>query len=193
MEMQAFEGWEEENFKNAYLSWLFHLLRADGYQVLFDVLYDTPFEWDRDLAPMDSNREADGRYLRKRFLEEEEPDIPVPPGYLEWPASFLEAVAALAVRVDDQIMYEPRSPCGPWTWFWEWMSNAGFDAHTDHEMLGGGSLSMMLVAERVAKIQERRYGASGEGGFFPLTDPGCDQRLEEMWDQACSYMGERHC
>lgn len=185
-------GWEEENFKNAYMSWIFNSMRADGYQILFDILYDTEFDWDHERVPMDANRESDGRYLRERFLEESEAEIPVPFGYLEWPASFLEVLVALAYRVDDQIMYDPNPDYGPWTWFWEWMENAGFDIHTDHELLAGNMLSYMVVGERVAKILERRYGTDGDGGFFPLEHPSSNQKTEEMWNQACSYMAERY-
>lgn len=181
---------ETENFKNAYVNWIFREMHADGYWMLFDMLYDVPFEWDRKRVPMDSNREADGRYLRRRFVEET--DIVEPYGYLEWPASFLEVMVALAFRIDDQLMFDPHTNDGPWTWFWDWMHNAGLDVHTDSEMKSGLSLSYMMVMSRVNAIMDRRYSYSGEGGFFPLSDPGCDQRNEEMWFQANSYMGERY-
>ena len=115
-----------------------------------------------------------------------------PLGCLEWPASFLEVMVALAFRIEDQLMYDPYKETGAWKWFWEWMHNAELDKHTDSEMLNGGSLSFMMTSARVNAIMDRRYSYSGEGGFFPLTDPGCDQRNEEMWFQANSYMGEKY-
>lgn len=184
--------WEEEtqNFKNAYRAWILREMHAEEYGILFDVLYDTEFTWREDLAMMDMNRESEGRYLRRRFVDETE--VRPPLGYLEWPASFLEVVVALAFKVDDMIMYDPSTPDGPWTWFWEWMDNAGLSYYDDHQMLVGNQAAFMMVSARVNAIMDRRYDPSGEGGFFPLEDPGCDQRTEEMWFQANSYMIEKH-
>ena len=191
--MGGFENWEEEteNFKNAYLSWIFREMRAEDYGILFDMLYDTEFRWDREKAPMDMNREADGRYLRNRFVNET--GMEPPAGYLDYPASFLEVVIALAFRVDDMIMYMPGNVEGAWTWFWEWMDNAGLSYYTDHNMLSGNQASFMMVSARVNAIMDRRFDPDGTGGFFPLSDPGSDQRREEMWSQANSYMAENHC
>ena len=181
---------ETENFKNAYRSWITVEMRAEDHAILFDQLYDTEFRWDEDKALMDMNRESEGRYLRRRFVDES--GMAAPTGYLEWPASFLEVMVALAYKIDDMIMYEPGGDEGPWTWFWEWMGNAGLSRFDDHEMLAGNQLAFMSVQARVNAIMDRRYEPSGEGGFFPLKDPGCDQRYEEMWFQANSYMIEKH-
>ncbi len=185
-------GWEEENFKNAYVNWIEREMRAGDYHILFDVLYDTEFTWDRQRVPMDSNREADGRYLRRRFSDAS--GLVEPFGCVEWPASFLEVMVALAFRIHEQLMYDPveHPEDGPWMWFWEWMGNAGLDTHTDDEMMRGGQGSFMMTTARVNAIMDRRYSYSGEGGFFPLEDARCDQRNEEMWFQANSYMGERY-
>lgn len=183
-------GWEEENFKNAYVNWIEREMRAQDYHILFDFLYDTEFTWDRAVVPMDSNREADGRYLRRRFSNET--GLREPLGCVEWPASFLEVMVALAFRIEEQLMYDPLKETGAHIWFWEWMHNAELDVHTDQEMLEGSTMSYMMTTARVNAIMGRKYSYSGAGGFFPLKDPGCDQRGEEMWFQANSYMGERY-
>ena len=182
---------ETENFTNAYRSWMIRSMHAENYAILFDVLYDVEFEWDRDKVMMDMNRESEGRYLRRRFVDES--GMQPPDGYLDWPASFLEVLIALAYKVDDQIMYMPGNGTGPADWFWEWMDNAGLSYYNDHNMMAGNRVAFMMVLERTEMIMQRRYGPDGKGGLFPLREPGCDQRTEEMWFQADAYMGENHC
>ena len=181
---------ETDNFSNAYRSWIIDEMRAYEYSILFDILYDTEFYWDEKSVIMDMNRESDGRYLRRRFVDET--GAKCPEGYLEWPASFLEVMVALAYKVDDMIMYQPSNTYGAWTWFWDWMDNAGFSRYDDHRLLREKQSGFAQIQAIVSSILNREYSYSGAGGFFPLSDPGCDQRSEEMWFQANSYMIEKY-
>lgn len=183
-------SWKEEDFANAYRNWLADYMEAEGYSILFDVLHDTEFEWDHVRFPRDSDREADGRYLRLRFSDESGMDIME--DWLAWPCSFLEFLIALACAIDDKIMYDPDTPEGPWTWFWEMMANCGLKTCTDEWMMEAGMSGWKKVSEITKTITGRRYEYNGNLGLFPLRRPEMDQRSVEIWYQANAYFIEKY-
>ena len=181
--------WELEDFSNAYRNWLQDTMHADSYSVLFDILYDTPFEWSDDL-PRDSDRASDGRYLRLKFSNES--GMNVYKDWLDdtWPCSFLEFLVALSYSIDDKIMYDPEEPDQPSRWFWEIMGNIGLDEYDDAKMMKDGMLAWYYVNEIMDRVMCRRYDYNGNGGMFPLRRPAMDQRKVEVWYQANAYMIE---
>lgn len=181
--------WAMEDFENAYRNWLLGLVDGGSHSILFDVLYDTEFEWDPDI-PRDSGRASDGRYLRLRFAEEE--GIEMRDEWLAWPCSFLEFLISLAIVIEEDIMYDPSEPDRTPDWFWLMMRNAGLDMYTDANMLEGGTMALGMVHEKVERILRRRYSPSGDGGLFPLKHPQMDQRKVEIWYQANAYFIEEY-
>ena len=188
------EVWKTEDFANAYRNWMLESMHAERYSILFDILHDTEFTWS-ERVPRDADREADGRYLRLRFVNGSDSDIME--DWLEvmdvtWPASFLEFLIALAYSIDDKIMYDPERPDQASLWFWEMLDNVGLARYDDVTMFHEGMLAWAIVTETVDRILQRRYEYDGGGGLFPLRSPKMDQRNVEIWYQANAYMIENY-
>lgn len=176
-----------EEFSVAYHCWLVRRMRAENHLILFDILGDVQFRWEPDV-PMDKNRESDGRNLRMLF--EDETGNRVPDIMVEWPASFLETVVALAESMEDNIMYSPDSDTDSSTWFWEMLNNIEL-AQCDDDWFIAHPDGADYVMERVRTVMERTYSKTGEGGFFPLTRPDADQRGVQLWYQMNAYILEK--
>lgn len=177
------------NFWNAYRNWLGAKMDGGDHSILFDIMMDTKFVWSEDI-PRDEDRAADGRYLRLRFAEEE--DLEIPDEILGYPCSFLEFLVALAYSIEDEIMYDPEEPDRASEWFWTMMRNAGLSQYDDAMMLGGRTLTDQLASSCIDKIMKRRYEPNGDKGLFPLKHPAVDQRDVEIWYQANAYFIEEY-
>ncbi len=184
------DTWEQEDFANAYRNWMQERMQAEGYDILFDVLHDIPFEWDERNIPRDSDRADDGRYLRLRFSEES--NMRIFDGELAYPCSFLEFLIALAFEIEDNIMYDSSKPNQEVEWFWEIMSNLGLAKFTDERMHRESSLAYATVNEIADMVMKRRYDYNGYPGMFPLRKPQMDQTKVEIWYQANAYFIEKY-
>lgn len=185
----AKDEWVVENFGNAYRRWLVERMDAHGYEILFDFLYDVEYRWDPDI-PRDSDRESDGRDLRRRFSEET--GMELPDGWKSHPCSFLEFVVALAFAIDDEIMYDPYNPGQVSEWFWMMMTNLGLDIFDDRTMLENSASSYEEVTRIVELEMGREFDYNGYPGMFPLRKPIMDQRDVETWYRANAYMIEEY-
>ena len=185
----AKDEWELENFGNAYRRWLVDRMDAKGYDILFDYLYDVEYRWAPDI-PRDSDRESDGRDLRRRFSEET--GVQLPFGWKDQPCSFLEFAAALAFAIDDEIMYDPCNPEQVSEWFWMMMENLGLDIYDNHMMLENSAASYEAVDSIVEMEMAREFDYNGYPGMFPLRKPIMDQRSVETWYRANAYMIEEY-
>ena len=183
------EGWLAENFENAYRNWLLEKMHASRYGILFDFLYDTEFVWDPAI-PRDSDRAENGKYLRETFSEESL--MPMPGWYMDEPCNFLEFAVALAMAIDDSMMYDAENPEQAADWFWMMMSNLDLDRYDDEAMLQGGQVAYLTVSEKVNMVMQRRYDYNGYPGMFPLRKPAMDQRKVEIWYQANAYFIENY-
>lgn len=181
--------WIAVNFENAYRNWIQDKMHAHDYGILFDILYDTDFEWDKRI-PRDSDRAANGKNLRMRFAGE--CGMEMTGDVLDKPCSFLEFAVALAYTIDDKIMYDADNPEQAADWLWEMFGNVGFDEYTDDYLMAGGMVAYMTVLEIADRIMKRRYEYNGHLGMFPLAKPEMDQRKVEIWYQANAYFIERY-
>lgn len=175
-----------ETFAGAYRDWLLNEMRAEGYSILFDHLYNTEFKWVLD---MDEHRAEDGRYLRDRF--ENISGLMCLDEWLEWPCSFLEMVVALAYSIEDRIMYDPEMGARTSEWFWMMLTNLGLHICSDRWMGQEGRDGLAYVDEIINTVMLRTYNSDGSGGLFPLKNPEIDQRDVEIWSQANSYIIEQ--
>lgn len=181
------EAWAKEDFENAYRNWMYRRMKASGYEILFDILFDTKFVWDPDI-PRDEDRAANGRFLRIRFSDES--GMELEDDWLEDDCSFLEFMVALALSIEDKIMYDPEFPDQEADWFWMMMDNCGLAKYDDTRMNREGYSAFKDVSDIVMAIMERDYGFNGYPGLFPLAKPKQDQRTVEIWYQANAYMIE---
>lgn len=177
-------AWEMENFANAYRNWLLDTMHADGYSILFDILYDTEFTWK---LPEDERRASAGRYLRERFEAMEH--LSCRDEWTEWPCSFLEMLVALAYSMES-ILYNPEYGESTYIWFWTLMENLGLAALDDDMMLGSPQKQYRYVDAVCRQVCERTYDRYGHGGLFPLNSSPEDQRKVEIWFQMQSYILE---
>lgn len=163
----------------SYLDWLEWIVFPDineckCYSKVLSGLFDIEFDWKID---HDRNRAKDGLGLRERY--EEEMDVSC---WKDGPCSVLEMMVALAMRCEDQIMYDPDEGDRTWMWFWEMFNNLGLSALTDD-----------FFDERefravVSRFLGRRYRRDGYGGPFYIPETELDMRKVELWYQLNYYL-----
>lgn len=154
-----------------------HPVEKSGYELLMKKLYNTEFHWS---VPNDDNRALDGINLRDRFgwtLEGKE-------------CSYLEMLVALALRCEEELMYEPEEGDRTEHWFWMMMRNLGLDRCRDDSF--EDSWTMSDVTYVTENMMSREYNRNGIGGLFPLRHPRKDQRKIEIWYQMNDYLMENY-
>ena len=170
----------------SYFEWLCCLVENEeysggrSYTKLFRYLHETEFIYS---IPMDANRFEDGVDLRYRFAYEHGHDNRIVALYLDDRAcSVLEMMAALSLKCEEHIMYDPELGDRTGEWFWGMFKSMKLDSmddtHFDEE----------YVKQTVAKCLERRYTKNGKGGFFTIPKCPCDLRTTDIWRQLCWYM-----
>lgn len=145
--------------------------------LLCERLYKTPFEW---YIRNDENRAGDGHALREEFLDETHEHHP-DRLWMSLETSVFEMLISLARRASFQTDW------GPDRWFWQFLENVELAKYNDdvyHDAIDDA------VTRSLERIMAREYAPSGVGGFFPLRDPGRDQREVELWYQLSAYLLE---
>lgn len=168
-----------------YFNWICQVMHADdpdhGLMHLMAELYSIEFTWTVD---MDENRAMDGIALRENWFMADAEEA-----WDRAPCSVLEMMAALAIRIDEEIMWDPDEGERAHIWFWEMVSNLGLGELDDSVWSWE---SRALVEEAVLRMTDRTYSTDGIGGLFPM--PGCreDQREVEIWYQMQRYFAVRY-
>ncbi|MBO7449749.1 MAG: hypothetical protein J6U54_05210 [Clostridiales bacterium] len=164
-----------------YYKWLLKELNIDlndfYYDDLFWHLLNRNFTWS---VRNDDNRAGDGIELRHRYLrsggalQEKE---------MKEPCSILEMLAALSIRCDREILGDPDVDKSD-KLLWVMLENLGLDVYDDS----------YYDPEEVDDILDiwllRRFDKYGNGGIFPVTKVGRDQRKVEIWFQMNDYLNE---
>ena len=180
------------NAEHEYFKWLCGIVgsrqRVRDYGILLLTLHHTDFI---SYVDHDENRAYDGMELRDEFLEEV--------GRVDWggldmdaPCSLLEMMIGLARRMDfetsdpyeDDLGYDRTA-----FWFWEMIDNLGLSEIDDETY--AEEWCHDYVETVLQTLVERRYSYDGEGGLFPLSCAGEDQRDIEIWYQMSAYLAER--
>lgn len=166
-----------------YFTWLYSLVDSinnrdpqKSHWLLCEQLYLKPFEW---FVPNDHNRAADGLELREDFIDQFE--MYPHNGWIDLDCSMLEMLIALARRAS----YE--SDWTPDVWFWKMLENIDLLQYND-EVFHDGIVNTVNTTLEI--INRRIYKPDGQGGLFPLRDPGKDQRKVEIWYQMSAYLLE---
>lgn len=167
-----------------YLEWLYERFAsvtnknpARSYWKLARALYSKEFSW---TISNDDNRIADGRDLRREFLDERGSDG-VSSEWMTLGCSMLEMLVALARRA----AFESDIPEGDW--FWIFMRNLELSDLSDKNY---GRGSDHVVEDALDRVIFRTYDPDGHGGLFPLRNPSKDQRKVELWYQLAEYLME---
>lgn len=164
-----------------YFDWLCILIGVKGYTRLVSSLHEKQFH---PAMELDINRGADGLQLRVEFMNEHGP----------WgtssnrgPCTMLEFLVGLAKRMSFLTGGEGNHGQTGY-YFWRMIDNLGLSKATDGQwdILNGE----FFVEDAVWRINERQYGADGQGGIFPLRRPNVDQRTVEIWYQMNAWLIE---
>lgn len=179
----------EDEIVNAYFHWLCEMVHADdpqeSYINLMVVLFQTEYIWTID---NDVNRAEDGKHLRQSFFDD--PDI------LNRPCTVLEMMIALAIRIDDEVMWNPDKGNRTAIWFWEMIDNLGLGELDD----GLNYSKIERIASRKLHIfMYRMYKNDGVGSLFPmknfdlnLSHVTKNSNTTEVWYQMMLYMVNKY-
>lgn len=181
-------AWHERSMATTeYIHWLEDKVRwherYPGSTMVARAMHAHPFRW---VIPNDDNRGFDGLELRSSWWSENAPGLGEPKA--DW-CSMLEMMVALAMRMEDEILYDPRKGDRTDQWFWMMMGNVGLDAICD-ELLEDYMLDGRYVDGILDNVVHRTYMPDGSGGLFPLEHPEEDQRYVEIWQQMQAYLNE---
>lgn len=172
-----------DEMNDLYFSWIEKLIsndemKASDYGKLISFLNDIQFDY---LIPMDDNRIADGIDLRYRFGYDTEIPYAQIATYLDIrPASVLEVMVALSLRIEEQFI--DGDDVG--NWFWIMIANLGLDEYKDLYF------NKAEVDRIVKKFLKRDYEKNGRGSLFITNDRNKDMRQIEIWDQMHLYLNE---
>lgn len=151
-----------------YLNWIADLVNCNDRQFL-DRLYSIDYCY---LKSMDGNRWIDGVDLRFRFGHENGIKDAEVCKYLDLhPCSFLEMTTALALKLEENIMYNPVE--GPRTGLWFWTMMESLD---------------ISKADNIRQLEDKidRF-ESGEVSLFKGMSPN-----DDAWYQGVRYLDKHY-
>jgi hypothetical protein len=173
------------SLKNDYFDWLVSKVKLDdNHWCLMRRLHQKEYYWLNSVA-MDENRAHDGTDLRHRFASESEwPEEDVL-DILARPCTCLEMLTALAIRIEEDIMYTPEDGDRTREWFKIMIENAGLMRMDDNDYYEP------YVDNVLESIMARRYKKNSKGSLFPVRHThGKDWRTTELWMQMQLYFDE---
>lgn len=173
--------------KSDYFQWLCGIVHADdpdcSFYSLMRALFEHEFRWSVD---NDGNRAIDGEGLRDDFSDQ---SLYLDYSSIGGPCTVLEMLIALAMRIDDEIMWQPTES-RTIVWFWEMIGNLGIDEYDDEHWEEPTSRNM--VDYILDRWLDRRFRMDGIGGIFPMREADEDQRDVEIWYQMNLYFLEKY-
>lgn len=176
------------DLRELYLEWLCEKVTDnyyhDGhsYRKLMHFLMSINFYYS---IPMDGNRADDGMDLRYRFgYETNREDVEIATLLDVYPCSVLEMLVALAIRCEEQLMFNPEAGNRTDIWFWDMLTNLKLDYMDDEHY------SENEVRSIIFKWLNHEYSPNGEGGLFTIRNPKRDLRGVEIWYQLNWHLAE---
>lgn len=169
-----------------YFEWLVKEFNGFRYQKLLWRLFTLGFV-NIEGGPDDSSRAVEGLELRKIFVER---PFNMANSCGRWDnVSFLEVLMALALKIDDKVMWEARYGDRHVDWFWMFIDNMGFSMATDEVW---NREIEAFCEEKVEQIVYREYAEDGDGGIFQVDRRPDDANMRnvDLWRQAMWYFSE---
>lgn len=174
----------EEEIKKLYFEWICRRVRTDDrdpavYSELLNYLDSIDYIY---TIPMDGNRYDDGISLRYRFARECGIEAALTAAVIDVrPCSMLEMMTALAIRIEEDIMFEPQAGDRTGIWFWTMVDSLGLGGMTD------GAMDRIKADGIILAFLEHHYEPNGEGSLFRTdvesSDKRSDMRRMELWNQ----------
>lgn len=175
-----------------YFDWLCMWAIPDGikretYRELLLALYNFDFYWS---IRNDENRANDGLELRNVFEEETGEGCDK-----SGPCSLLEMFLGLAVRCNNEFMYNPEDPKRADIWFWMMMENLGLDkisAENAEKWLKMDKNGYFMDSFENIFIHfcDRNYGQNGQFCAFPYTKNSHKLAKTELFYHMGYYLKE---
>ena len=169
-----------------YFDWMYNMMCSDTYSLsyrkLLWYLYDTTFEY---IIDRDGNRADDGIHFRYRFGYDNDYPEETIRRYLDLkPCNMLEMMAALAYRIEEQIMTDTSYGNRTSQWFWNMINSLGLGQMCD------AKFDVEYVENVIFRFLNRDYSPYGAGGLFIVNNPACDMRDVEIWCQAMWFLND---
>lgn len=175
-----------DDLNNEYFDWMCHLVankrytKSLSYRRLLMKLHQLEFIY---LMEMDENRAMDGIDLRYRFTYDTHyPGQMVEDAIGNRPCSILEMMIALAMRCEENIMYDESYGDRTSKWFWSMISSLGLRSMDD------SNYDPYYIEDVVTNFVYRNYAPNGRGGLFTIKKCTKDLRNIEIWYQMCWYL-----
>lgn len=180
---------------DAYFKWLCGIIGCKNIDystcrhcLLLMYLYNIDFYILDNVEGNEHNRLADAMELKIEFCETH-PEIDRDSLFITKP-SVLEVLVALARRIDDDIMYDPKIGLNASQWFWEMIQNLHMEGFTDDCYNYNWSTDDVDII--MDRCMDRAYDKNGNGSLFPLKNPIFDARKVEIWTQMNAWLGENY-
>ena len=174
---------------NDYYNWICGIVcetkaKQCNFSKLLSYLHSVQFDY---IIGRDGNRAEDGMDLRYRFgYENKINQVAIADILDDRPCSVLEMMVALAVRMEDHIMYDPDKGNQQSHWFWVMFDNLGLQPMTNSRF----EEHRADIYDIVDRLNYREYEPDGTGGLFVTTDPTKNMLEEEIWYQMMEYLKE---
>ncbi len=154
--------------------------RFKAYRSLFKTLLDIPF---RVVHPMDENRFKDGLELREDYERTYGRRIVD----ISDDCTVLEALIALAFRMEKDIMAPMSGNFDCFRWFWGFIEALELDEFDEFGYDEG------WICRIIDRFLDREYDENGKnGGIFPLHFCNEDARDMELWAQMNEFLCENY-
>ena len=167
---------------DGYFAWLTSRISpyATGYILLANVLHHIEYY---SLMMLDENRAKDAIRMREEYISEFGGSAD------DSPPSVLEVMVAMAIRINDEIMYDNREPNRTGVWFKDMLDNLGLSAFDD--------ISWTIDSDNYARAivtrwLDRRYARNGRGSPWPLRRTVENLKNVQFWDMVQWYWAENY-
>lgn len=155
---------------------------SDYYGLLLNKLYDTEFYSEIE---KDENRKSDAFGLRFRFSDTTAKyNYREVYNYLVSPINLLEIMLSMAIRIDEEIMGDPRYDSNAFMWFYSMLESSKLIKFADF------NYEESEVESQILTVLNRTYSPDGEGGLFTIHEAKKDLRKVELWYQMLWYLDE---
>lgn len=162
----------------------------DTYTMLCCSLLKKPFV---PVIKDDYNRVEDALTLRIDFVEcySDIYDDIVPideyGNFEEEDVSCLEMLLYLALRLEEDLMYDYKEGDRTIEWFFEFITNLNLDDITNENY---SEKSCYYISEILDRWMNREYNDNGENGNIIITNRNCDMRNMPIWNQLQEFSRE---
>lgn len=142
-------------------------------------------------VPMDENRMIDGVNLRYRFGHENNiPDYVVSNTVDIICCTVLEMMVALAIRMEEEIFFDPKFGDRTSQWFMHMLESTGLLYYSDDNVSNPIEYIEFGIDSKILIMLNRSYDNYGNGSLFRLKRPVPNYNCLELWNQMICYANE---